>query len=410
MDTFAQDPSSTQPDSADLPTPAAAAMGVHPATPGPQTRTVPTNTAAWIKRKHAKLETGPAPYTAPGTDQIVVRNRAVAINPLDWIIQVGGSGLYGWLDYPTVLGTDVAGEVVEVGASVTRFHVGDRVLGNAVGTDKDSNSAAEGAYQQYTVVLERMACAIPDTMPFEDAAVLPLAVSTASSGLFQQDQLGLTLPSEGAKATGKTVLVWGGSTSVGSNAIQLAVAAGYDVITTASPRNFDHVIALGASRAFDYASPTVLADVVDALSGRTLAGAIALGETGAASCVRIVAQCEGTKFVAIASPPVSFNSLADGGRLDRLRVLRRLVGSNIALQVAARSRGVAIKYIYGTSLKSNDVSTAIYRDFLPAALAQGRYVAAPKPLIVGHGVQDFQKAMDLQIKGVSASKLVVTLP
>jgi hypothetical protein len=52
----------------------------------------------------------------------------------------------------------------------------------------------------------------------------------------------------------------------------------------------------------------------------------------------------------------------------------------------------------------------IYRDYLPDALASGRYVAAPRPSVAGHGVQDFQHAMDVQLKGVSAAKVVVTLP
>jgi hypothetical protein len=60
-------------------------------------------------------------------------------------------------------------------------------------------------------------------------------------------------------------------------------------------------------------------------------------------------------------------------------------------------------------LKANEVSAAIYRDFLPDALAEGRYVAAPKPSVVGHGVGDFQQAMDIQLKGVAAAKVVVTL-
>src|ERR1019366_9541464 len=81
---------------------------------------MPTNTAAWINAKHAKLEVGPAPYTRPGDDQIVIRNHAVAINSLDWIIQVAGSLAYRWLSYPTVLGSDVAGEVAEVGKAVAR--------------------------------------------------------------------------------------------------------------------------------------------------------------------------------------------------------------------------------------------------------------------------------------------------
>lgn len=373
---------------------------------------MPTNTAAWINAKHAQLEVGPAPYTPPGPDQIVVRNHAVAINPLDWIIQVEGNLAYRWLNYPTVLGSDVAGEVVETGKAVTRFRVGDRVLGHAVGTDKDSNSAAESAFQHYTVVLERMASPIPDTLPFEDAAVLPLAVSTAACGLFQTDQLGLRHPSANAEPTGKTLLVWGGSTSVGSNAIQLAAAAGYEVITTASPHNFEYVTSLGAAQVFDYNSPSVVPDVIAAFKGRTLAGAIAFGTTSAASCVRIVGSCTGNRFVSMAGPSVSFAGLAgaDRGRFAFPRLILRLISSNVALQFRSRLRGTRTKFIFGTTLKANEVSAVIYRDFLPDALADGRYTAVPKPAVIGHGVHDFQRAMDVQLKGVSAAKVVVALP
>jgi NADPH:quinone reductase-like Zn-dependent oxidoreductase len=373
---------------------------------------MPVNTAAWIKGKHARLEMGPAPYTRPGNDQIVVRNHAVGVNPLDWIIQADGNLTYRWLDYPAVLGSDVAGEVVEVGKAVTRFRAGDRVLGHAVGTDRDSNRAAEGAFQQYTVVLERMAAPVPATMPFEDAAVLPLAVSTAACGLFQKDQLGLRYPTANAAPTGETVLVWGGSTSVGSNAIQLAAAAGYEVVATASPRNFDYVKALGASQVFDYNGPTVVPDIVAALKGRAFAGAIAFGVTSADSCVRVAGSCLGKKFVSMGTPPVSFDTVADPGRgrLAFPRLMLRLVTANVALRFRARSRGVSTKFIFGTTLKSNEVAAVIYRDFLPSALAEGRYVAAPKPSVVGKSVHDFQRAMDAQLKGVSAAKIVVTLP
>ena len=184
---------------------------------------MPTNTAAWLNEKHGRFQIGEAPYTSPSADQIVIRNRAVAMNPLEWIIQVEGNLFYGWLDYPTVLGSDTAGEVVEVGSGVTRFKVGDRVLGHAVGTDKDTKSAAEGTFQEYTLVLERLAAPLPETLSFEEAATLPLAVSTASCALFEAAWLGLQLPSANPTPTGQTVLVWGGSTSVGSQAIQLAM-------------------------------------------------------------------------------------------------------------------------------------------------------------------------------------------
>lgn len=258
---------------------------------------MPTNTAAWFGAKQAHLEVKPAPYTHPRANEIVVHNHAVAINPTDWMMPFIGSLVFPWITYPFVLGADLAGEIVEVGTTVTRFTVGDRVLAHAVGTDKHRNSAAEGAFQTYTVVLAHMAAPIPNTMSYEHAAVLPLAVSTAACGLFQTDHLALHYPSATPHPTGKTVLVWGGSTSVGSNAIQLAVAAGYEVITTASPHNFAYVTTLGASRVFDYHSPTVVADIIAALKGKTIAGALAIGTGSTAACSAIVHASTGTKFV-----------------------------------------------------------------------------------------------------------------
>ena len=373
---------------------------------------MPSNTAAWIPGRYAQLEVGPAPYPTPGADQIVVRGHAVAVNPLEWILQVAGPVAYRWLRYPTVLGSDVAGEVVEVGSAVTRFQVGDRVLGHAVGTDKDSNSAAEGTFQEFAVILERMASPIPDSLSYERAAVLPLAVSTASCALFQDDLLGLRHPTADPERAGETVLIWGGSTSVGSNAIQLAVAAGYDVVTTASPRNFEHVRSLGASQVFDYRSPTVVADLIAALAGRTVAGAVAIGSTSAPACVQVVAASTGRKFVATASTPVSFEALGepDRPRFALPRTMLRVVRGTVAQQVQARRAGVGTKFIFGSTLKHNEVSTAVYRDFLPAALAEGRYVATPEPLVVGTGLECLQEALDVQRRGVSARKVVVSLP
>jgi NADPH:quinone reductase-like Zn-dependent oxidoreductase len=368
-----------------------------------------TNTAAWINRKHGRLVVGPAPYPEPLEGQIVVKAAAVAINPLDWIIQVEGDLTYGWLRYPTVLGADVAGSVVAVGAGVARFAIGDRVVGLCVGTDKDRNSAAAGAFQEYVVLDERLSSPVVEGRRIEEAVTLPLAVSTAAAALFQPRHLGLPLPGAGASHPGGTVLVWGGSTSVGSQAVQLAVAAGYEVVSTASPRNFDHVTRLGATRVFDYRSPTVEAEIRAALAGRRFAGAVAIGTTGGPACVRITGRSSGSRAVAIATPPVSFAGLADGGGLERARVTGRLIGTNIALQVAARTRRVRLAYVWGSSIKNDDIGTYVFTTYLPAALADPEYRPSPRVTIAGHGLEALQSAMDRQRAGVSAEKLVVTL-
>ncbi len=364
---------------------------------------MPTNTAAWLGAKQAKLEVKPAPYTSPREDEIVIKNHAVAINPVDWLKQVLGNVMFSWITYPFVLGSDLAGEVVEVGSAVTRFNVGDRVLGHAVGMDKKRNSPAEGAFQAYTVVLAHMAAPIPRTLSYENAAVLPLALSTAACGLFQKDHLALHYPSATPTPTGQTLLVWGGSTSVGSNAIQLAVAAGYEVITTSSPRNFDYVKKLGASQTLDYNSTTVVKDVIEAFKGKTIAGALAIGSGSAEACLDIVHACNGAKFVSTATSPVSFDNGMTAG------VVLQLVSSNVSLRVKSRRRGIRTKFIFGTTLKNNEVSKVIYEDFLPQALADGRYVAAPDPYVIGTGLEYVQAGLDAQRKGVSAKKVVVSL-
>ncbi len=405
--------------------------GEEPPAAGSTHRTDPANTAAWLTRKHGQIEVGPAPYTSPREHEIVVRNHAVAVNPVDWMIEVLGGVIYPWLRYPAVLGSDVAGEVTEVGSAVTRFRVGDRVLGHAVGTEKSRNAAAEGAFQTYTVLLDHLAAPVPAEISYERAAVLPLALSAAACGLFQPDLLGLRLPTDQAGPTGETgptgdtgptgetgptnetVLVWGGSTSVGSNAIQLAVAAGYRVVTTASPHNSAYVRGLGATEVFDYRSSSVVPDVIRALHGRPLAGALAIGTGSAEACLDILHATSGRKVLATASTGVSFEGLADRRGLDRrlrtVPMVARLVLGQTRLRLKARAWGIQTSAIWGGTLKDNEVGPAIYADFLPRALADGRYVPAPEPLVVGVGLDQVETAFRTQRAGVSARKVVISV-
>ena len=180
---------------------------------------LPLNSAVWLNQS-AKLEVKPAAYTRPSKNEIVIKNGAFAINPADWIKQDMGGFIFPWVKYPCVLGYDVSGEVVEIGNGVTRFKIGDRVVGMANGLTESGNTPAKSAFQLYTVLLDHMTSHIPSTLSYEQASVIPLGFSTAACGLFQKDQLELQLPSLSPNPTGETVLIWGGSTSVGVNAIQ----------------------------------------------------------------------------------------------------------------------------------------------------------------------------------------------
>jgi D-arabinose 1-dehydrogenase-like Zn-dependent alcohol dehydrogenase len=225
-----------------------------------------------------------------------------------------------------------------------------------------------------------MAAPIPDDMAFTDAAVLPLGLGTAASGLYGRAQLALAPPSHSPTGRAEVVLVWGGSSSVGCNAIQLAVASGYRCIATASARNAGLLKELGASEVLDHSSPTIVEDVIEAMRGRRLAGTLhATG--GMADCFAVVARCEGSRRVAATLAPPE-----------------------------ERPAGVEATHIFGTSLKDDEVGPMIYRDFLPQALATRTFVPAPSAKVLGHGLETLQAALEALKAGVSAAKVVVTLP
>ena len=356
--------------------------------------------------KKNSIQVKSAPYTSPRANEIVIKNGAVAINPVDWVIPDMGGMAFSFIKYPVVLGSDTAGEVVEIGQGVTGFQVGDRVVGHALSVEEKHNNSPEGAFQMYTVLRAHMASRIPDTLSYERAAVLPLGLSTAACALFQKDQLALQYPSMTPKPTGKTLLVWGGSTSVGSNAIQLAVAAGYDVITTASPKNFDYVKKLGASQVFDYRSKTVVGDLIHAIKDKTVAGALSIGYGAVEACMDVLGQCKGNRFISMASYPIPEPRPE---RFVLVQIMFSVLSFTIASWFKCRARGIRTKYIFGTSLVNNGVGEAVYVDFLPKALAEGTYVAAPDPEVVGKGLEYIQTGFDLQRKGMCAKKVVVSL-
>ncbi|MCS5713294.1 zinc-binding alcohol dehydrogenase family protein [Herbiconiux sp. CPCC 205716] len=371
----------------------------------------PPNTAAWLDAPYADLTVRDAPVPTAGASQLLVRVRAVAINPLDAVIQSNGRMMYRWLDEPAVLGEDVAGEVVAVGDAVTRFSPGDRVVGYALGAEKGRDHVGEGGFQQLVLLEEGLTAPVPDGSAFEDVVALPLAVSTAAVALFQGDQLGLAHPAPGAAPRAETVVVWGGGTSVGLNAVQLAAAAGYRVVTTASPANHALLRELGAAEAVDYRDSDAVAKVVAAVGGQPVAGVLAIATGSAEPCVAIAAAT-GANRVALASPSVSFFDQPRRGGFSARRVamIAGLVRGNLALQLRCLPRGIRARFVWGSTLASNEVGRMLWADHLPTALAEGRHRVLPRAEVVGSGLPSIQPAVDRMRTGVSATKLVVTLP
>ncbi|KAL9619497.1 MAG: hypothetical protein Q9160_005860 [Pyrenula sp. 1 TL-2023] len=385
----------------------------------------PTNQAAWIPAKRAvPLRVGDAPYTRPGPDQLVVKNRAIGINPFDWVLQLQGSVLAPHLKYPMVLGSDVAGTVVEVGSNVTRFQVGDRVAGSAVSIDKVSNTPSEGAFQLYTVVRQHMVTPVPEHVSDEQAAALGLGICTAGYGLFHKDYLALDMPQvpppanpPPGKKYPRAIIVTGGASNVGSCGIQLAVSAGYEVLSTSSPRNFAYVKGLGASHAFDYNSETLVEDLVRALDGRELVGALTVGANADQVCASVMKErlsktprLPTRKFVALAGGAQRSADSIKGfvGSARLMGGFMSMMGKNTMNKYLT---GIEVKFILIVGLVDpKSCVSHVYLDFLGPALAQKHFVPGPEPQVVGEGLQKINEALDLNKKGVSAKKIVVSLP
>ncbi|KAF5006471.1 hypothetical protein FDECE_7158 [Fusarium decemcellulare] len=339
------------------------------------------NTAAWVvSHKAHPFQIKPAPLGVPEENEILIRNRAIGINPIEHKIQ--NTDLHKeTLSYPAIFGEDVAGEVVSVGPGVTKFKPGDRVAGLAAGFYTQKKE--EMAYQAYMVLKTKLAVKIPEKYTFQQAAAFPLAVGTSAAALFNPDALNLQFPTHPAReSTGKVVLVWGGASAVGCSAIQLAVSAGYEVLTTASPKNFDLVKRLGASHVFDYKSPTVVADLLKAAEGKESAGVFDCVGFDAAPLVQEFAhKVNGVKFISCTVPGWP-----------------------------EPPAGVTLKHVFSLSILQTHVAKAIWDDYLPDAIEAGTFVPAPVPLDFGSGLESLQGAVDfLGERGVSARKVVVSL-
>lgn len=370
-----------------------------------------SHAAALLAAPRAALTLGTLDTPAPAADEVLVRVRAVAVNPVDWVVQGTSRITYRWLRTPAVLGSDVAGEVVAVGAAVTRFRVGQRVFGLATGTDRGRDPLREGAFQEYTTLLERLTAPIPDSLSDEEAAVFPLGLSTAACALFQTPHLGLRMPGDPAPGTARgVVVIWGGSTSVGMNAVQLARAAGYDVVTTASARNAATVRDLGADAVVDHRSPSAVAELVAAVGGRPVIGAVALGAGSTDACIDVLARTGGDRL-AMASTPIALDALVGRRRLfpAMLPVFTRIGLGTLRSTLRARRRGIRANFVWGSSLRDDEMGPRLWGEVVPRLLAEGSLRPAPPPLVVGDGLDAVQGALDRQRAGVSAQKIVVRL-
>lgn len=202
--------------------------------------------------------------------EVLVAVKAISLNPADVKPKYNDdmlSMLYG-KERPLILGWDIAGTVTEVGAAVSNFKVGDKVFGMV------NFPGIGNAYAEFVAAPEAHLAIMPTNVSFEQAAATTLAALTALQIL------------SGKVNKGDKVLIQAGSGGVGHFAIQIAKSFGAYVITTASAKNKDFVLSLGADEAIDYHTQNfeeILSDidfVLDTQGGKVLENSVKVLKNG----------------------------------------------------------------------------------------------------------------------------------
>lgn len=188
------------------------------------------------------LDSIPRPQAGPG--EVLIKVDSASINPIDWKLREGRAQNWWPLKLPAVVGRDASGTVVALGAGVDDFHCGDAVV---VLAESDS-----GTFAEYIVAAGNVVAPKPTKLSFVEAAAYPLVALTAWDGLVETGQV----------QAGERVLIHGGAGGVGSMAVQIAKARGAHVIATASARNREFLLGIGADEVIDY-TRTRFEDAVD---------------------------------------------------------------------------------------------------------------------------------------------------
>jgi len=190
---------------------------------------------------------GELPAPQPKRTQCLIRVAAVDVNPIDVYVRAGM--VPAKLNFPWILGRDLAGTVVESGAGVKRFKAGDRVWASNQGTE-----GRPGTFSELAAVDERWLNATPAGAGDEQAVALSLVGITAYLGLVRRAELE---PEE-------VLFVNGGAGGVGSSVVQMAKLLGARVIATAGSEGKARICReLGADRVINYKTETVDAAIKD---------------------------------------------------------------------------------------------------------------------------------------------------
>ena len=194
------------------------------------------------------LQVRDLPTPSPGPQEVLIKVAYAGVNPADWKDREGLTAAFMGAEFPYTPGFDAAGTVAATGAQVTHFTPGDRVF-----TASDHGQGKPGSYAEYVLASESALAHIPDDLPMDVAACIPVAGLTAWQALFASDKGALTTKA----LNSPTVLVNGGAGGLGSFAVQFARHAGARVVATCGPDNITYLQQLGAEQVINYRDESI---------------------------------------------------------------------------------------------------------------------------------------------------------
>lgn len=277
---------------------------------------------AFIIDRYGKKEAGrisQVPEPELRDDDVLIQIHAAGVNVLDSKIRSGEFKLLLPYRMPLVLGHDVAGKVVGIGARVRNFKLGDAVYARP-------DDFRIGSFAEYIAVKEASLARKPANLSMEEAASIPLVALTAWQALVEITKL----------KKGQKVFIQAGSGGVGTIAIQLARHLGAFVATTTSTGNVDWVKALGADVVIDYKKQdfaTELHDYDVVLNS--------LGNDELKKSLQVLKP--GGHLVSISGPPTPEFGAAQGLAWPLRQVLRLL---SHGIRKKARQRGVTYSFLF----------------------------------------------------------------
>jgi D-arabinose 1-dehydrogenase-like Zn-dependent alcohol dehydrogenase len=342
-----------------------------------------THQAAILLQKGGPLSVESRSTPEPGPNEILIQVKAVALNPVDYVQRDLGMPLV--LNYPAVVGSDVAGFVAKIGSDISNAPPpGTRVIAFASSFYRNG-SPDHGAFQEYVLAQSEGVIALPEALSFEQGAILPLAVLTALSGW---TTIGIPLDTKFTKEDKQAVIIWGGASSVGTIAVQSAKLLGFTVYTTCSAKNHEYLKELGADVVFDYGDSDVVSQIVDKVQkdGVVLQTAYCVVPGSLQPTLDVIKNIKGDTVVKVAhAPPL--------------------------LPGAPTLEGADIRFVLPPTdaVKRSDHIYKCFHGWLQNGLNSGSVVPSPRIQVEAGGLEGLNEALDILKGGVSGTKIVVPI-